>query len=181
MKALTPFLTWVVLFGAGSCSEHIRIRSDYDHDVNFSAYQSYSWLSVKDIETKNDPLIYNELTDKRIKKTVDSQLPLRGLAFQAENPDLRLHYHIVIDSKSTYRPDPYGYYYSPYWIRSHMDVFQYREGTLILDLMDPKNNNLVWRGWASSILEVDEIDLSEQKINAAITKILAEFPPASKK
>jgi Domain of unknown function (DUF4136) len=163
-----------------ACSEQIRVKSDYDRDINFSGYKSYGWLPTKEIEVRNNPLIYNELTDKRIKKAVDGQLPSKGLRSEEVNPDLRVHYHIVIDNKSALQPEPYGYHYSPYWVRTRMDVYQYREGTLIVDFMDSKSNNLVWRGWASSVLEVDEIDLSEGKINEAINKILMEYPPVKK-
>jgi hypothetical protein len=71
----------------------------------------------------------------------------------------------------------YGYNYSQYWIRNQMDVYQYREGTLIIDLMDANNNNLIWRGWGTAILDNGDIDLTEEKINHAVYKILKEFPP----
>ncbi|MFM7430038.1 MAG: hypothetical protein ACKO1F_09080 [Flammeovirgaceae bacterium] len=45
----------------------MRVRSDYDKDINLNLYKTYSWLPVKEIESKNNPLVYNELTDKRIK------------------------------------------------------------------------------------------------------------------
>jgi Domain of unknown function (DUF4136) len=163
-----------------SCSDQIRVKTDYDRESTFAQYKTYGWLEKKDIETKNNPLIYNELTDKRIKKAVEIFFPSRGLTPANENPDLRIHYHIVVDNKASLHPEPYGYNYSPYWQRSRMDVYQYREGTLILDLMDPKSNNLVWRGWATDVMEMDEIDLSEVKINNAVAKILSEYPPVKK-
>lgn len=174
------FFLFVTLFFVCSCSDQIRIKSDYDRDISFAPYKSYGWLEKKDIETRNNPLIYNELTDKRIRKTVDKTLPSRGLTLVSDTPDLKIHYHIIVDNKTILQPEPYGYQYSPYWQRNRMDVYQYREGTIILDLMDPKSNNLVWRGWASSFLEMDEIDLSEEKINRAVEKILNEYPPVKK-
>jgi hypothetical protein len=147
-----------------SCSNEIRVKT-------------YSWLPVKEIESKNNPLVYNELTDKRIKKAVDMQLQIKGIQFTTDNPDLRVHYHIIVDNRSAVRPAAYGYYYSPYWMRNQYDVYQYREGTLIIDLMDAKNSNLVWRGWGTEVLDTNDIDLTEAVINDAVFKILKRFPP----
>lgn len=160
-----------------ACSEQLRVRSDYDKDVNLKLYKTYAWLPVKEIESKTNPLVYNELTDKRIKRAVDTQLKAKSILYTTDSPDLRVHYHIVIDNKSMVRPSIYGYNYSQYWIRNQMDVYQYREGTLIIDLMDAKNNNLIWRGWGTSVMDSSDIDLTEEEINVAVYKILKEFPP----
>jgi Domain of unknown function (DUF4136) len=169
-------LIFMILLIAG-CSDQIRIKTDYDREVNLKLYKSYAWLPVKEIESKNNPLVYNELTDKRIKKAVEVQFQIKGIQYTPENPDLRIHYHIIVDNRSAVRPAAYGYYYSPYWMRNQYDVYQYREGTLIIDLMDAKNNNLIWRGWGTEVLNTNDIDLTEAEINDAVYKILKEFPP----
>ncbi len=177
MKINTSLLLPLLFLLAIGCSEQLRVRSDYDKDVNLRLYKTYAWLPVKEIESKTNPLVYNELTDKRIKRAVDAQLKVKSIQYTADSPDLRVHYHIVIDNKSMVRPATYGYNYSQYWIRNQMDVYQYREGTLIIDLMDAKNNNLIWRGWGTAILDNGDIDLREEEINDAVYKILKEFPP----
>ncbi len=177
MKYLPIYLIAVgILFAA--CSAQMNVRSDYDREINLRQYKTYNWLSVKEIESKNEPLYYNELTDKRIKKAVDLQLRAKSIYKDSIAPALRVHYHIVVDSRASIRPANYGYAYGPYWMRNQMDSYSYREGTLIIDLMDAKNNNLVWRGWASSVLNDNDIDLSETKITEAVLKILQQFPPS---
>jgi hypothetical protein len=177
MKAIHLGLLAGIALLITSCSNEIRIKTDYDREVNLRLYKTYGWLPVKEIESKNNPLVYNELTDKRIKKAVDMQFQAKGIQFTTDNPDLRVHYHIIVDNRSAVRPTTYGYYYSPYWMRNQYDVYQYREGTLIIDLMDAKNNNLIWRGWGTEVLDTNDIDLSEAAINEAVFKILKEFPP----
>ncbi len=160
-----------------SCSSQIVVRTDYDREINLRQYKSYNWLPTKDIESKNQPLYYNELTDKRIKKAVDLQLVGKSILKDSLTPSLRVHYHIIVDNRASIRPANYGYAYGQYWMRNQMDSYSYREGTLIIDLMDAKTNNLVWRGWASSVLNDNDIDLSETKITEAVFKILQQFPP----
>ncbi len=177
MKYLPIYLIAVGILFAG-CSAQMNVRSDYDREINLRQYKTYNWLAVKEIESKNEPLYYNELTDKRIKKAVDLQLRAKSINKDSLAPSLRVHYHIAVDSRSSIRPTNYGYAYGPYWMRNQMDSYSYREGTLIIDLMDAKNNNLVWRGWASSVLNDNDIDLSETKITEAVLKILQQFPPS---
>ncbi|MFQ5797823.1 MAG: DUF4136 domain-containing protein [Bacteroidota bacterium] len=70
-----------------------------------------------------------------------------------------------------YAPYGYGYLYAePY-------VQQFKEGTLILDFIDPQSNQLVWRGWY--VDAVDDGEIGETKINKALKHILEKFPPGS--
>jgi hypothetical protein len=160
-----------------NCSNQIRVRSDYDRDVNLTIYKKYAWLPYKEIESKNNPLLYNELTDKRIRKAVELQFQAKGIPFDEENPDFRVHYHIIVENRSSVSPAPYGYNYSLYWMRSQMYVYQYQEGTLIIDLMDAKNNNLIWRGWATEVLNNNYPELTEKEIAESVYEILKGFPP----
>ena len=93
----------------------------------------------------------------------------------SDNPKLKVHYHIVIEDKTQVRSDTY----SPYWIKSERDVYTYREGTLIIDLMDGQNEMLLWRGWAISALS-DTDQMSDELIQKAVAKIFTRFPAAEK-
>ncbi len=176
----------VVILGSAftlmGCSDHVRVKSDYDRDIKFDNYKTFNWLANKDIEDKNNPLYYNELTDKRIKKAVELQFETKKIKLLEYHPDFKIHYHIIVENRSAVRPSDYDFY-SPYWLRNQMDVYPYREGTLIIDLMDATNNNLLWRGWATSFLDAydREIDLPEAVIDKVVAKILKEFPPKQKK
>jgi hypothetical protein len=173
-KIIAMVVTLAMLAG---CSPEIRVHTDHDPEYNLLTYKTFDWSQKTDIESGKNPLYYNELNDKRIKTAVGEQLTKRGYTQADENPDLILHYHIIINDRSVITPEPYGYYYSPYWMRMQTNVYQYTEGTLILDLMDAKTNSLVWRGWAVSA--VDMVYTSEQVdhlIKLAIAKIFRKFP-----
>ena len=163
-----------VLFG---CSNELRVYSDWDRDYDVRQFQTYGWPSRTDLESKNNPLFYNELNDKRIKKAVDIQLQAKGMKKVDENPELIVHYHIVVEDKTSVTTDPYGFY-GPYWGRS--SLYQYNEGTLIIDFMENKTNNLVWRGWATSITEDNSSELSEETLMKAVTGILEKFRATDK-
>jgi len=168
-------LVILILAGLMACSDQITVRTDYDHAINIADFKTFTWLSKEGIEERNNPLYYNELNDKRIHEAVLSELTTKGYVQDKDNPMLKVHYHIIIEDKAQVRNDTY----SPYWIKTERDIYSYREGTLIVDLMDAKNESLLWRGWAISALS-DQDQLSDEMIRKAVAKICAKLPPAIK-
>lgn len=178
MKRILILFMVAVLAG---CSPQIRVFSDYDPDYDLWTYTTFDWGQKVNIEEGKNPLHYNELNDKRIKAAVQEQMTLRGYKLTSEAPDLILHYHIIVDNQSVVTTEPYGYRYGPYWMRMNTNVYSYREGTLILDLMDKKTQNLIWRGWA--VTEINGIDPEKVDglIKTAVFKIFKKFPEGYQK
>jgi hypothetical protein len=171
---------FLVLLVAG-CSPQIRVYSDMDPDYDLWTYTSFDWGQQVDIEAGRNPLRYNELNDKRIKAAVAQEMSSRGYTFRTGDSDLIIHYHIVVDEKSVVVPETFGYRYGPYWTRTGANVYHYREGTLILDVMERKTTNLIWRGWG--VANIDEIDPQgvDQVVRRAVQKIFQRFPQKSVK
>lgn len=173
MKRLLIILLPALLAG---CSQQVRVYSDYDPDYDLSTYKTFDWGQKINIEEGRNPLHYNELNDKRIKSAVEEEMSLRGYELTSENPDLILHYHIIVENQSVVATEPHGYHYSPYWMRLETNIYSYKEGTLILDLMDKKTSNLIWRGWAVAV--VDQVDPKKvgQLISTAVSQIFKTYP-----
>ena len=172
-------IIFAFLFIMAGCSSEIRVSSDHDPDYDLKKYRTFDWLKITNIELEKNPLYYNELNDKRIKSAVQEHLKRKGYLLSEEHPDLIVHYHIIVDDRSVVTTDPFGYFYSPFWTHLQTTVRQYREGTLIVDIMESKTNNLIWRGWAAS--PIDEVYTSE-KIESLVktaVAIIRDGPPVS--
>ena len=59
-----------------------------------------------------------------------------------------------------------------------MDVRQYHEGTLSVDVFDAHTHRPVWHGWAKKDLTRSDIENSAEPIRKAVAAVLAKFPPA---
>jgi hypothetical protein len=167
-------LGMILLF---ACTSEIQVKTDYDPDYDLWTYKTFDWGQKLNIEEGKNPLYYNELIDKRIKSAVKNQLTMRGYRLTDSRPDLILHYRITVDDKSTRVSPRDSYQESSFWLRMETNMYTYREGTLILDLMDSKTCNLIWRGWAVSV--VDDSYTSEEvdrMIKTAVAKIFKKFP-----
>jgi hypothetical protein len=162
----------IVLF-LSACSSGMIVRSDYDRDISIKSLTTYMWTD-SDAGQNLNPLYYNELNDKRIKKAVDQKMAAKGYTLVSSDAELTLHYHLVIESKTELRSDPYGYY-GPYWLRPRINSYQYNEGTLIIDVIEGKSKSLAWRGWATSIIDADR-NIKEELINEAVDGIFKAYP-----
>jgi len=161
------------------CSNELTVRTDFDKSVAIQRLTEYSWLGQHDIESRNNPLYYNELNDKRIKIRVDELMKGKGYVLSTE-PKMLLHYHFSVEERSILRPEEVGYTYNRYWLEQRTNLIRYSEGTLIIDFMDATNCNLIWRGWATSVLD-DSRMMNEDLLNRAVDDILKRFPESAEK
>ena len=173
---------WAFVLGCSSVS----IKHDYDKDANFAAYKTYAWLAVPTdaAGSVKAALERNSLLDKRIKEAVNNQMAAKGYTPDANNPDFVLLYHTGAEDKINVTDWGYGYGaygYGGWYGGGGVDVHQYKEGTLILDVIDSKVKQLVWRGYATAALDPGApIEKRERRLNDVITQMLVKFPPPTK-
>lgn len=175
MKTLTRIgaLACAAIFLTLTACSSIDFNHDWDRDAAFGNYHTYAWLQ------RNQKSSYDTLIDKRVLSAVDAELRERGLTLNAENPDILLTYHIGLQDKINVTDYGYRYSYDYWgWGNRSIDVYQYTEGTLVLDIVDAATKELVWRGSATKT--VDE-SASPEKVDAtiqsAVAGILSKFPP----
>jgi hypothetical protein len=175
MKKYIYFILPVLLLLA-SCSPGINVSSDYDIATNFRQFKTFGWYQDKaKAKTNPDSVGYDTFFDKRIKKAIETQLKTQGLTYSDSNPDIYINYKAGFSNESRVRnnyPYGYGYYGYPFGGTS---VQQYKEGTITIDMVDVKKNELLWRGIGE--MEVNNRNISEEKLYDAVTNILRQYPP----
>jgi hypothetical protein len=179
MKFIVPMLiTLMVLAGCGSS---VSVTQDYDSQTDFGALKTFSWLEVPTtaVGSVKSAVERNSLLDKRIKASVNKELETKGYQMNEASPDFVLMYHVGVDDKINVTDWGYGYgYHSPYWGGSNVSVYQYTQGTLIIDVITAADKQLVWRGQAQGTIDENASpEKREERLGAAISKLLADFPP----
>ena len=171
MKYLKYILIPVLGFMAGCASSLPSVKTDYDKEADFSRYSSFNWSEEIENQKDSHPILDNSLVRKRIKNAIRSEMEGRGYTF-AENADLLVNFHLVFEDKTGYTTYPsYGY---SYWRRDNIRPYNYKEGTLIIDLIDRKQNQLVWQGYTEGIMN-EKPEKLEEKIRSAISLIFQEY------
>ncbi len=174
-------LTLATLALLVACSP-LSVNYDYDNTADFAKFKSYTWMA-KPSSLPSDPTSTpqnSDLLDRRIRASVEAELNARGLSSNAEAPDLLVVYHLGVQDKV--QVSDYGYSYSPYYWGGggrQIDVYQYQEGSLIIDLVDATTKSLVWRGSGSKVIENSQLDPEQMQAKVAeiVNSIMASFPP----
>ena len=169
MKAIRMLNVLGVLLGLLIIQTQAQsVQSDYDRSVNFSNMKTFGFAVQRRGAT--DPLAGDTLNDARIRTAMESQLIANGFRTATESPDFVIAYHVTTKNKLNVQDYSYG---PPRWFgRTDIRVNQYSEGTLIVDFIDVKTNQVIWRGRASGTLELKDV---EKKINKSVEKLVKQF------
>jgi hypothetical protein len=161
------------------CSSSFETRYHYDKHQDFTALRTFAFLPAPKKEGQN------EVALGHIKEAVTRELKKRGLGFSEDQPDLLIAIYAGVSQAENLTD--WGYSYTPYgpqWRASgyeqggDIDVYEFEEGTLLLDFVTPGEKITVWRGIARGALPAKRTPGEvEAIINDAVKTILENYPP----
>jgi hypothetical protein len=165
-----------------ACASTPNTFSNKDPSVDFSQYRTYAFMGKLSTDQEN----YESLVSNFLKVAVSQQMDRRGLTY-SDNPDLRVNFYINSKEKIRSRSVPTtGAYYG--WRDPFYDTWggyggyetrvdQYTEGTLHIDVIDARTNQLVWEGGISGRVTDEAVRNLEQTIDGAVAAVFnAAFP-----
>ena len=181
MKTISWVLSAIAILALVGCSA-TTVRTDYDQRSSFAQLRTYMWLDQPVTRVRN-PSLNSPLLKERIQNAVDGELAKRGYRrLTSGEPDFVVAYYVVADDKVEVTTDDYGHGYYGYPGRyggGSIHTQEYVEGTLILDIIDPAQQKVIWRGWAIKALDDKPHPKEvEMYVNRAVEKILKQFPPS---
>lgn len=160
-----------------------QVTSDYDKEVDFTTYKTYSFGGWQDDSGK----IINDIDKKRIKESLKAEFTSRGMTYKASDADVVVTLFFVVDNKTSTTAYTnfnggmgmgYGYgrgYYRPGWgwgMGSATTTYSendYQVGTFVIDMYDTNSKKLVWQA------------VSEKTINSNTNKRAKSIPKGVKK
>jgi hypothetical protein len=185
-------LVLFLLFVCSACST-VSVDTDFNPTYDFTQLNTYSWVDNGKAPS-NDTRINNDLIIDRVRRAVESNFAARGFV-KASNQaaDFQVSWHGAIEKKLQVDTidhfySPYGYgslYRDPFWAGGSTmrtsTVREYEVGSIIIDILDPQQHKLIWRGSGSKMLSGESnSEKTTQRINEAVSAILKDFPPAKK-
>jgi len=167
-----------------SCSS-VKVASDYDTQVDFSQYKTFAFY-----KTGIDNAPISDLDKRRMLRAIETELLAKGFT-KSEDPDLL----VSLFTKAQQRVDVYnnawgwggwGPGWGPAWGPGwgwgwNQPVASTRtEGSLFIDLIDAKKNELVWQGLGRGYLS-DDLERKEERIKEFVNLIMQRYPPGAEK
>jgi len=166
----------------GCAKTPLVVDYDYDTTFDFSKLRTYAWLPSPPGNQLED------MTEKRFKLAVDTQLQSKNYSQSTESPDFLISLQGIkktVEKGSTAVGMSIGV---PVGQRGSISLGGGRskprvkqEGTLILNFVDRQSNTPVWQGTASAeIQQKASPEEQQQRINEVIAELLKNFPPKGK-
>jgi hypothetical protein len=164
LKLIAPMLA---LFAVVSWA---AVKTDYDHEANFSQYKTYSWIGV--------PKASNDLWAERITRDVDGELAAKGWTKVESGGDARVSAFGRTENRQTIETYYNGYGGGWMW-RGFGGATTFVDntpvGTLVVDIFDNQTKKLIWRGWSSDTLSTN-VSKNEKKLEKAVEDMFKKFP-----
>jgi hypothetical protein len=177
----------ILLFSCVTGCSSIDVKTDFDETADFSKFRTFAFAGMTDLNRAG--VLSNSLMRKRIESAIARELTKKGLTHVEldQNPDLLVHYWMGIKDKQTIDATApsmgaYGWHGRYGYGAGYTGVttYEYRQGTLITDLIESSKKELVWRVTVAANLE----DTPQENIelgNQAITKAFENYPPSRPK
>ena len=169
------FLFLLLIFLFSAC-DTVKVAVDYDRTADFTTYKTYDFDKFK-----IDRVKLSDFDKKRILNAIDEQLQLKGLT-KSNNPDLLVSFFAMAREELSINQFNSGF--GPGGINmpggnSQTSVSTSTAGTLRIDLSDARKRETVWQGEGQGYLEKN-ISEKDEKIKEFVSKILTQYPAASK-
>ena len=186
MKRLLALLAMVLLMGLSQIAAQ-DIRYNFDKNTDFSRFKTYEWVTIKDAGQ------LDSLRDKQVKAAVEAELAQRGLRrVEGETADLFIGYQAAIGQEKEFTSFSSGWGYGAGWYGGGWygypgggmttgQTSTIYTGQLAIDMYDPANKDLVWRGVASKTLDRKaKPDKQQKNLTKAVAKLFKNYPPKPK-
>jgi hypothetical protein len=189
MKAFRVTLAGAMVLVAVTAAFGISVKSDYEKSFDFSQLRTFAFKADR---AGNDPLRTNTIEAQRIQNALTAQLEANGFTPSERNPDFIVAFYSRSREKTQVESTGFGYgplfgwgYGIPYRARWRWgfgpDIWtdNYTQGCVMVDIIDPKNNELVWRGVAKDT--INGIGQSEKQANQIAKDLVKRYMKDAKK
>lgn len=192
MKISRVMVAGALVLTAITAAFGMGVKSDYQKDYDFSRLRTFAFKTDR---ASNDPLSTNTIEAQRIQSALAAQLEASGFTQATENPDFIVAFYSTTKQKTTVQSTGFGgfgYGRGFGWgygipgagrwrwgFGPDIWTTNYTQGCVMADIIDPKANELIWRGVATDT--VSGIGQSDKQANQAAKDLIKNFMKDAKK
>lgn len=161
-KGLPAAVVLIVLSSGCSETAGVRVQTQYGPGVKFTGLgDAYCWASRDEPRGQDSRQVENPQINELIVRGVEARLKERGFIRQTQGiPDFWVDYRVATKELGD---KVYGR--------------TYEKGWLILDVVDPDDDRIIWRGSANvNMYEPVTPDVTEKRITYALNEMFKTFP-----
>jgi hypothetical protein len=149
------------------------VSIDYDKEIDFNLYKTYSWLPP------SPPL--PKTLQQRIEDAIDWEFDSKDFIKVSDSSDLSIEIHARVDQTQTVETRDFDMdYHWHYFGAATVKIEDIEVGSVMVDITDTKTKKLVWRGMAKGVMTQDA-DKNREILRKAMHKLFLDFPPKREK
>jgi hypothetical protein len=171
----------LVFLAVGACSS-IKTSYDYDKTADFTKYKTYNYTP------EALALGIQELNRSRLIAAIDKEMTARGMT-KSDSPDAMVDILVKAEQKrdataTTSGSGMYGGYgggwrygYGGGFTTTQINVNEYIEGTVFINLVDKATDKLVWSGRGTKVVDEEASPQTrERNINEGVKAVFKNYP-----
>jgi hypothetical protein len=201
MRSTLLLFAGVVATAITGCGNPIKVRTTVEPGANLAGLHTFYVLTPPGRSadatplSADDPMLNNSITNDRLRADLAQAFQSQGyVPARRDGADFLVAYYA--GTREKFDPTYWGPAYDPGWRYSYwgrrdwawpydggaypwgVSVDEYTQGQLIVDVTDPRTNQLLWRGQAVAHVSHNP-DKYHDELIKAVNKIVAKFPQAT--
>jgi hypothetical protein len=143
-----------------------KIEIDFRDDIDFGRFETYGF--------RDGTPARRDSAQERIVQAIDHELRSKGFVRVDSGPQVWVVTHALVDAQSLDELADSDYWEFVTGIQG--SAWDYRAGTLVVDVVEAETRQWLWRGVVS--VKIDgTMERALKKVDKAVAKLLREFPP----
>lgn len=186
LRQIRPFAAAMALAGAVGLSgcAATNVHSYLPRQADITRYRTFALAAPEQFATGDPRLDNNPFFQDRAQAAIEKELAGRGFEkVPAGSAALIVHYYLSVKQQVTGN-HPEAQYGSENQYGSCAGCtppYVSDADSFVIDLVDARTEQLVWRGWAEGSAEgaIDDQRVMEQRVDKIIARILIKLPKLS--
>ena len=163
----------------GACGLGIVAGADSSPFLDYAQYTAFEWDRPDDRPVGDPRLQDNPFFEQRLRAAVAVELAEHDIRQNGDGPRLLVHHHVTVQSRFDVYEADVREGYSANRRTESPQVIEFDEGTILVDIADAENKQIIWRGWAQFDITraLADPEVMERAIEEAVRKMFEHFPP----
>jgi hypothetical protein len=178
-RALTAVASLALLASTACHGGNVQVNTLAAPNAQFSGRSTFRILPMPTARgvtlSPQDPMLQNSITYQAMREELRQALEGRGYTPATGGAaDLDVAYYATAQPKLDVQTWNYGYTWRGFPRRA-VDVTQYEQGTVLVDVIDPHTHELLWRGQGVAPVSTNPTKYSDE-LRHAVDAIVKKFP-----
>lgn len=173
MNKLVISLMMILLSGCA-----LQVKTYQKPGTDISKYKTWCWMEGCEVTYQGPEEYYNEEALMSISDAIGEQMAQKGYIRNDEEQDLLVNFYLIMEMREqeVVEPNYEGMSMNMQWLpQVYPKYVRYLKGSLVIDIIDRRESELLWRGNVIKYLELYPT-LDKVAIKNAIAQAMKKFP-----